>query len=99
MRNDYTRYEAVALAMVENDPGVAGSLYEDFPPSESLLRIEGFFPRLYAVYDLRFPFRAESVPLARRAAWNPDSPLFTSLSEKQAEPLEAVFGYQPRLSD
>jgi hypothetical protein len=62
VRNDYTRYEAVALAIVENDRGVAGGLYEDFPPSESPLRIEMFFSRVYAVYDLRFPFRAESVP-------------------------------------
>jgi hypothetical protein len=99
VRNDYTRYEAVALAIVENDPGIAGSLYRDFPPSESLLRVDGFFSRLYAVYDLRFPFRAESVPLARRAAWDSDSPLFASLGNKEAQSLEAALGYRPRLAD
>jgi len=98
VRNDFTRYEAVALAMVENDPGAVGRVNSSFPEPRSPLRIESFFPRLYETYDLRFPARAEHVARARRAAWDLNSPLFKELAQGDEEALAQKLGYRPRLA-
>jgi len=97
VRNDYTRYESVGLALVENDRQAVRPIHEDFPPPTSLLRIESFFARLYDVYDLRFPFRGESVRVARREAWSPASPLLKGLAEERQRPLAEGLGYDPRI--
>ncbi len=97
VRNDYTRYESVGLAVIENDPGSAGEVSPDFPPPDSSLRIEPFFTRVYEVYDLRFPFRGEGVPGALRREWSADSPLFGELSQGSGGALSSLLGYNPRL--
>ena len=94
VRNDYTRYESVGLALVENGKRGAGSVHGEFPAQDSPLRIERFFSRLYEVYDLRFPFRGESVAAAFRKAWSPESPVFRELGE-----VPGRLGYSPRLGD
>lgn len=97
VRNDYTRYESVGLVLVENDSGIAGSVHGEFPPSNSPLRMESFFSRLFEVYDLRFPSRAEHVAGARRVAWDSKSPFFGELIQSYNQPLEDILGYCPRL--
>ena len=98
VRNDFTRYESVGLALVENGPGTEGTIHQAFPPPDSPLRIESFFKRLYEVYDLRFPLRAQNMPAARRIAWHPDSPLFQQVSERASGELMSTLGYWPRLT-
>ena len=98
VRNDHTRYEAVGLALVENEPASSGAIHTGFPDPASPLRIETFFARLYEVYDLRFPSRAERLPLARRAAWSPESPFLQDLTATHGKALEEILGYSPRLT-
>ena len=98
VRNDLTRYESVGLALVGTDAGVEGTINQAFPSPESPLRIETFFKRLYEVYDLRFPLRAQNVPAARRVAWHPNSPFFQQIAEEEPGELEDAFGYCPRLA-
>jgi len=98
VRNDCARYEAVGLGLVENDPERLGSLFDRFPPPDSPLRLESFFGRLFQVYDLRFPSRAEHLSLARREQWEPDSPFLREVAQEHQAPLPVVLGYFPRLA-
>ena len=97
IRNDFTRYESVGFVMVENQGKAAGEIFAGFPPADSPLQVDSFFARLYQVYDLRFPLRAEHLPHARRSAWAEDSPLFAEITRETGQPLEAALGYVPRL--
>jgi hypothetical protein len=99
VRNDFTRYEAVALALVENEGPSVGSVHAGFPSADSLLRIELFFPRLYEVYDLRFPFRGETVRGALRKTWSAGSPLFQEAGADVEKSWELRLGYRPRLAE
>lgn len=47
VRDDYTRYESVGLALVENSDPVIGTVHQGFPPLNSALRVESFFSRLF----------------------------------------------------
>ena len=93
IRNDVSRYEAVSLALVRVLGRSAGEVDKDFPPSNSPLRLEGFFQTLYRCYDERYVFSAPSLkPRTRRLEWSPDSPAF----EKG---LPRSLGYEVRLAD
>ena len=74
IRNDITRYESLALALVQPDPP---AILETWPRSESPLHFEHAFERLYREYDQRYVFAAPK--LAKRTArvqWRADSPAF-----------------------
>ena len=79
------------------DPGREGNVNVDFPAVDSSLRIETFFQRLYEVYDLRFPLRAQNLAAARRVAWNPESPYLADIREVTGQNLETALGYCPQL--
>lgn len=98
VRNDYTRYEAVGLILVENSDPLIGTVNPVFPPPDSLLRIEPFFSRLFKVYDLRYPLRAERMPAVRRAEWLDNSPLFQEIMTRYACTLDEALGYSARLA-
>lgn len=98
VRNDFTRYESVGVAVVENGPGHAGEIHASLPPADSPLRIESFFKRLYDVYDLRFPGRATDLKEAERTCWAPGSPLFSHMGAGSPDDLAALLGYSPRLA-
>ena len=85
IRNDVSRYEAVALAMVEPKGDGAGDLLKDFPPTDSALRIERFFQTLYQRYEERYLLGAPDLKtVTRRIEWAPSSSVFDT-AKIQAE--------------
>ena len=58
VRNDVTRYESVALALVDPSAGDGAEVLREWPSADSPLRLEGFFDMLYREYDLRYVFAA-----------------------------------------
>ena len=91
IRDDISKYEAIALTLVNVDDGSVGQVYPGYPPTDSPLHADDFMPAIYRQYDLRFIYRAPS--LARqteRVGWDPDSP---AIAEWQATE------YAPRLQD
>ena len=77
VRNDASRYEAIAMALVEAPPTRPGELTPDFPPGDSTIHFVQFFRTMYRRYDERY---VVSAPLlakrTRRVEWAPDSPAF-----------------------
>ena len=74
IRNDLTRYESLALALIQPRPPTIAATW---PPAESPLRFEQLFDRMYREYDQRYVFAAPK--LASRTArlvWRADSPAF-----------------------
>lgn len=71
VRDDFTRYEAVALALVDTGESTLGEIFAGFPLPESALAIERFFPALYQVYDLRYVYGAPALASStRRLEWS-----------------------------
>lgn len=78
IRNDVSRYEAVALGLIDTaDTTTPGRILPDFPPADSPIRLERFFATLYARYDERFVFAAPVLAkVTRRLLWSRHSPVF-----------------------
>jgi hypothetical protein len=95
VRDDFTRYEAVCLALVNSDQAAAGSVFEPFPPADSPLSLHAFFDTIYRTYDLRFPYLAASVPSLKRLEWDEASPALTCLGSEPE--MRSCLGYAPRL--
>ena len=91
VRDDVTRYESVALALVEPSAGHGARISSEWPTEDSPLRLEGFFDRLYREYDLRYVFAAPKMAsTTTRAVWREDSPaLQEPLAEQFSPRLEA----------
>lgn len=80
IRNDVSRYEAIALAMVEMESSAIGALLADYPEADSELRLERFFETLLLRYDERFVTSAPDLANStRRLSWHPDSPAFQEI--------------------
>lgn len=95
IRNDLSRYEAVALAMVGMTPDASGRSLATFPKLDSPLRSERFFDALYARYDERFVYSAPSLArVTRRLQWSLRSPALTAPGVDTT-----TLGYSPRLSE
>jgi hypothetical protein len=89
VRSATTRYEAVALALVNPYPPQVGEIVKTFPPEGSPLSMSNFFEKLYRQYDQRFVYAAPRLEtVTRRLTWDPDSP---ALAE------ERVLQYEPRI--
>ncbi len=89
VRSEVTKYEAVALALVDPDPPQVGEVVKTFPPNNSPLFLRDFFAKLYAQYDQRFVYAAPRLePVTRRLSWAPESP---ALRENR------VLEYEPRI--
>jgi hypothetical protein len=74
-RNATSKYEAVALTLIEPEGTGAGRIYRPFPALDSPLNIETFFPTIYKHYDLRFVYQAPALEaITRRVEWAADSP-------------------------
>jgi hypothetical protein len=75
IRNQASRYEAVALALVDTLAPNRGELFQAYPPQESVLSFAQFFPSLYRAYDLRFVYAAPALKAkTQRLEWAADSP-------------------------
>lgn len=97
VRNEISKYEAIALLMVdESGDGIVP--FEGFPGPESTTRFSDFFPRIYSVYDRRFPYVAASIKSVERVAWRSDSPAFDELASATGREPSALFDYRPRLA-
>ena len=82
LRDDVSRYEAVAIALVHPRGDNIAEVVDDYPLASSPLAFGRFFQKLYQAYDLRFVYSAPALEAqTRRLEWDPDSPL---LSDAQA---------------
>ena len=92
VRNDVSRYEAIAVTLADPAEGTRGELLTAFPSSESPLRFERFFAQIYTRYDERYVYGAPDLKtVTRRHEWSAQSP---ALREELASALD----YEPRLS-
>lgn len=97
VRNDVSRYEAIALALVDPIEATRGDLLTEFPPRDSPLRFERFFSDLYRRYDERYVYGAPDLAATtRRVEWSPDSPLF---GHSDNSPTIPHLDYEPRLAE
>jgi len=97
IRNDGSRYEAVALALVETAGAEAGEVLAGFPLPDSPLQLEQFFQTLYLRYEERYLYGApELKAITQRLAWSPASPVF-SHAESEVSGFPAL-DYAPRLT-
>ncbi|HVH81466.1 MAG TPA: hypothetical protein VM782_18845 [Stellaceae bacterium] len=77
IRDEISRYEAIALTMIEPKGASAGAPFQGFPLEGDLLHLSRFFPSLYEQYDERFVFGAPSLAgRTRRREWSAASPIF-----------------------
>lgn len=84
IRNDVSRYEAAALALVDTT-STAGQVLSTYPTEDSPLRIERFFETLYQRYDERYVYSAPDLKrITRRREWSPDSPAFKAAGGQPA---------------
>ncbi|MGA3308632.1 MAG: hypothetical protein ABSD08_08460 [Xanthobacteraceae bacterium] len=99
VRNEISRYEAMALTLIEPKGDQPGSIFPNFPPVESSLHLSRFFSTLYQRYEERFVFGAPLLAdrgITTRFEWSPDSVLFTR-SALDASNWPAL-DFEPRLS-
>ncbi len=96
VRDEFSRYESVALALIDPIAGPHGHIFPTFPTQNSRLRPENFFPSLLERYDLRFPYVAASIRHLNRVTWPATSPALVALGPP--DQWERILGYQPRVS-
>ncbi|MBI2059864.1 MAG: hypothetical protein HYT87_08850 [Nitrospirae bacterium] len=96
VRNDFTRYEAVTLVMVDSSGKRRGEIFGKYPSLDSPLHLSRFFASLYNVYDLRFPYVSASVPSLERIEWDSGSPAFVQFGSLGQ--FTRIAGYTPRVS-
>lgn len=82
IRNDVSRYEAVALALVVPSGEKTGQILGLYPELNSSLQFDRFFESLYRAYDLRFVYSAPALAgHTRRCEWSSDSPVLEAAKE------------------
>lgn len=97
IRNDGSRYEAIAVALIETTGVETGEVLAGFPPHDSPLRLEQFFQTLYLRYEERYLYGAPELrAITQRLAWSPASPVFSHTENKPSEFPE--LDYDPRLA-
>ena len=96
IRDDVSRYEAVAMALVESNTATPGVLLDRFPPEDSPLRLEQFFQALYLRYDERYVYAAPDLKsVTRRREWAESSPALSDLAHAATI---AALGYELRIA-
>jgi len=91
LRDDLSRYEAVAILLITAEDVLAGSVVSSYPRGDSPLFFGKFFSTIYRQYDLRYVYGAPNLrTVTRRHFWHPDSP---------ALKLPAAAELQPRISE
>lgn len=90
LRNDVSRYEAVAIALVHPRGDNVAEVVGDFPLVSSPLAFDRFFDKMYQVYDQRFVYTAPALePRTRRFEWDSASPILAHA---------VAAGFVPRLA-
>ena len=93
IRDDVSRYEAVAMGLIDVRNDNVGQPLPFFPPADSPLILEQFFDTLYLRYDERFVYSAPDLSSrTRRSEWSSDSPACDS-------PLASSMDYEIRLAE
>lgn len=93
IRNEVSRYESVGLVLVDVDKA-PGRILTEYPPAQSPIRLERFFPAIYERYEERFVFAAPSLSkTTRRIEWSRTSPAFSDPE------IAGALDYAPRFSD
>ncbi len=93
IRDDVSRYEAIALALASTRPEHAGRPIDVFPEPDSPLRFERFFQTLYRQYDERFVYGAPDLRhVTARNEWADDSSAFSAAVLNDLD-------YGPRIDD
>jgi hypothetical protein len=89
IRNDVSKYEAVALTIVSVESSSFGQVFREYPPPDSPLHWNKLMESIYRNYDLRFVYQApDLLRITGRHGWDDDSP---ALKDSRASE------YQPRL--
>lgn len=87
LRNDVSRYEAVALALIHPRGDDIATIVGGYPAAESPLIFDAFFAQLYRCYDLRFVYSAPSLKRhTARLEWDRDSPVVEDAIRAGFEP-------------
>lgn len=98
VRDEISKYEAMALALIEPKGPEAGSVLSGFPKPDSPLQLRTFFSTLYQRYEERFVYGAALLAdrgITRRYEWDPTSPIFIRpVGEHDWPP----FDFEPRLA-
>lgn len=100
VRDSISKYEAVALSLLETSGPHIGRSVDAFPNADSPLRADRFFETIYRRYDDRFVFAAPLFAtrnITPRVEWDANSPLFDHnlFAEHTDMP---VLDYDPRIS-
>jgi hypothetical protein len=96
IRNEVSRYEAIALVLVEVTGTEAGEVIPGFPLNNSLVQLDQFFQTLYLRYEERYVYGAPSLKqITQRLAWSPESPVLIRDLSTSGFP---VLDYEPRLN-
>jgi len=103
LRDTISKYEAVALILLETSGPNIGGLLDTFPPPESPLRVEHFFSTIYSRYDERFVFAApifSTRNITPRIEWDATSPLFDkTLAADREEVPELDYDFRVKVHD
>jgi hypothetical protein len=100
IRNDISRYEAMALGLVETQGARVGELLDTFPPQGDPLHLDTFFATMYARYEQRFVITApDLLTVTNRIEWSPDSPALRAGDLLRGEAHHPALEYEPRVSD
>lgn len=99
VRNEISRYEAMAIALIEPRGDRPGTTFMEFPSAESPLHLSTFFTTLYKRYDERFLLGAPLLAdrgITTRFEWSPDLPIFARSSPDASTWPKPDF--EPRIS-
>ncbi len=96
-RDDPSAYECAALAIIESTKTARGKIL-DVQFGDGRLSFARFTETLFRIYDIRFPYMAESMAVTRRIIWSRQSPFFERICGESGRALEAVLGYDARVA-
>lgn len=90
VRAETTKYEAIALALVDPDPPSEGLILPFFPEPGSPLLLNDFFEKIYRQYDQRYVYSAPALKkTTQRLEWDRRSPVLND---------SRLADYTPRLA-
>lgn len=96
IRDDVSRYETVALALVDPRKSSLGQVLASFPPPDSPLRADAFFKSIYERYDERYVYGAPDLKaVTARAEWSEKSTVFEPETMQRCGITE--FDFDPRI--